>query len=67
MTKSTNTETTNKGIAKSTYFLSLAVAVLLTAGITAIGMYFATINQFNDVRADVVKDLKAVSIVLKNQ
>lgn len=67
MTKSTNTETTNKGIAKSTYFLSLAVAVLLTAGITAICTYFATINQFNDVRADVVSDLKAVSIVLKNQ
>lgn len=68
MTKSTNTEATIKtGIAKSTFILSLALTFFATFVATTILIYFATINQFHDVRSDVVADLKSVAIVLKNQ
>lgn len=55
---------TPKVVQRSTYFLSLAVAILLTAGITAVTTWFFSINTVNDFRGSLIEDLKATTAVI---
>lgn len=60
--KETNTTQTFN---QSTYYLSLAVAILLTAGITAIVIWFFAINTVHDFRGTLIEDLRATAVAAK--
>lgn len=49
-----------KTVTRATYFQSLAIAILMTGIITAVGSYFFTVNLHSSARAAVVEDMSVV-------
>lgn len=57
----THPQTINpKTVSRATYFQSLAIAILLTGIVTAVGSYFFTVNLHSTARAAVVEDMSVV-------
>lgn len=54
-------ERENKTVNRSTYFLSIALTFFVTLVVTAVSMYFITINMRQDARASVVQDMQVIS------